>query len=203
MNIELPSLEEKQAIARLKQGDLAGMETLVERYQMQAVSAAYLILRDMKTAEDVVQTAFLRAAEKIDQFDENRPFKAWFLRSVINASIKAAKRQQRLTPLDEDNSATAMVNWLLDPDPGPEEIVETEEARRIVWGALEQLSPQQRAVIVMRHFLEMDETEMTSQLDRPGTTVRWWLRSARKKLKELLFPFWEDKHAGLDKERMD
>jgi RNA polymerase sigma-70 factor, ECF subfamily len=203
VSIEQPSLEEKQAIARLKQGDLVGLETLVEHYQVQAVSTAYLILRDMKMAEDVVQTAFLRAAEKIDQFDENRPFKAWFLRSVINASIKAAKRQQRLTPLDEDNSTSTMVNWLLDPDPTPEEIVETEETRRMVWNALEQLSAQQRAAVVMRHFLEMNETEMTSQLDRPGTTVRWWLRSARKRLKELLSPFWEDKHAGLDNERMD
>jgi RNA polymerase sigma-70 factor (ECF subfamily) len=203
VSIEQPSLEEKQAIARLKQGDLVGLETLVEHYQVQAVSTAYLILRDMKMAEDVVQTAFLRAAEKIDQFDENRLFKAWFLRSVINASIKAAKRQQRLTPLDEDNSTSAMVNWLLDPNPSPEEIVETEDTRRMVWNALEQLSAQQRAVVVMRHFLEMNETEMTRQLNRPGTTVRWWLRSARKRLKELLFPFWEDKHAGMEEERMD
>lgn len=202
MSVKLPSLEEKQAIAQLKQGDLAGIETLVKSYQVQAVYAAYLILRDMKMAEDVVQTAFLRAAEKIDQFDENRPFRAWFLRSVINAAIKAAERQKRLTPLDDDNNS-AMVSWLLDPNPGPEEIVETEETRRIVWKALAQLTVQQRAAIVMRHFLEMDEIEMIRQFDRPSTTVRWWLRSARKRLKELLFPFWVDKQAGLEEERKE
>ena len=100
MTVKIPSLEEKLAIARLKQGDLDGMEALVKRHQVRAVSAAYLIVRDPKIAEDIVQEAFLSAAEKIDQFDESRPFGPWFLRSVINASTKAVRKQKRFIPLD-------------------------------------------------------------------------------------------------------
>ena len=130
--MKIPSLEEKLAIARLKQGDLDGMEALVKRHQVRAVSAAYLIVRDPKLAEDIVQEAFLRAAEKIDQFDESRPFGPWFLRSVINASTKAVRKQKRFIPLDgtrdEENSKVA--DWLIDPDPRPEQIIETQETRR-------------------------------------------------------------------------
>jgi RNA polymerase sigma-70 factor (ECF subfamily) len=191
--VKIPSLEEKQAIARLKQGDLDGMEVLVKRYQVRAVYAAFLIVRDPKLAEDIVQEAFLRAAEKIDQFDESRPFGPWFLRSVINASTKAARRQKRFVPLDgiQDEETSKIADWLMDPDPQPELVIETKETRQIVWKALGELTAEQRAVIVMRHFLEMNETEMTRELDRPLTTVRWRLKTARNRLRKILQGFWK------------
>ena len=192
MTVKIPSLEEKLAIARLKQRDLDGMEALVKRHQVRAVSAAFLIVRDPKLAEDIVQDAFLRAAEKIDQFDESRPFEPWFLRSVINASTKAVRQQKRFIPLDAHNEETSEVaNWLMDPSPRPERMVETQETRQMVWKALGELRAEQRAVIVMRHFLEMSEAEMTEELDRPLTTIRWRLKTARNQLRKVLGLFWK------------
>ncbi len=63
-------MDDQIAISRLKQGDLNGLETLVNRYQAQAVHAAYLILYDRALAEDVAQSAFVKIAERIHQFDE-------------------------------------------------------------------------------------------------------------------------------------
>ena len=82
-------MEEQKAIARLKRGDISGLEALVRKYQVQAVRAAYLIIRDRALAEDIVQAAFLRAYERIGQFDAGRPFGPWFLRSVVNDAVKA------------------------------------------------------------------------------------------------------------------
>jgi RNA polymerase sigma-70 factor, ECF subfamily len=197
-----PSLEEKLAIARLKQGDLNGMETLVKRYQVRAVSAAFLIVRDPQLAEDLVHDAFLRAAEKIDQFDESQPFGAWFLRSVVNAALKAAKRQKRFIPLDEPQTGetSSIAEWLMDPHPNPELIVETQETRQTVWKVLGELPPAQRAVIVMRHFLEMSETEMTRELNRPLTTIRWRLKTARNRLRKLLELFWKADNPAMEDE---
>lgn len=205
MTVNLPSLEEKLAIARLKQGDLDGMEVLVKRYQAQAIYTAYLIARDMKLAEDIVQDAYLRAAEKIAQFDESRSFGPWFLRSVVHASIKAAERQKRLVPLDGngDEEISSVTRWLLDPKPGPDEIAETRETRQIVWKALGQLTPEQRAVIILRHFLEMNEKEITRQLGRPLTTIHWWLRAARNRLREILHPFWQVDGSEWDDEKQE
>lgn len=189
-----PSIEEGQAIARLKRGDLSGLETLVRRYQVRAVYAAYLVVRDMDSAEDIVQEAFLHAAEKIEQFDMTRPFSAWFLRSVVNASIKAAGKQKRFVALGDaeggelDDETTRVARWLVDPDPCPEAVVETEETRRQVWQALGALTPEQRTAVILRHFLELSEAEMTQELDRPLTTVRWRLKTARNRLRDLLHP---------------
>ena len=203
MTVKIPGLEEKLAIARLKQGDLNGMEALVKRHQVRAVSAAYLIVRDPKLAEDIVQEAFLRAADKIDQFDESRPFGPWFLRSVINASIKAVRKQKRFIPLDgtPDEETSKVAAWLIDPDPHPEKIIETQETRQMVWNALGELTAEQRAVIIMRHFLDMSEAEMTEDLDRPLTTIRWRLKTARNQLRKLLHFFWKSEYQEAQDER--
>ena len=65
-----PCMEDRIAISRLKKGDFKALETLVTRYQVPAVQAAYLIVRDRALAEDVAQNAFVKAAERIHQFDE-------------------------------------------------------------------------------------------------------------------------------------
>ncbi len=181
---------DNQAIARLKRGDPGGLEALVRRYQVRAVHAAYLIVRDCPLAEDVVQSAFLQAAEKIGQFDDRRPFGPWFLRSVVHAALKAAKRQKRLISLEADPTGVGfpLADWLADPAPRPEALVETEETRQAVWQALGQLSPEQRAAIVMRHFLDMSEAEMTAELQRPPSTVKWWLHAARQRMRHVLRP---------------
>lgn len=205
MKVEEQIMEEEQAIVRLKNGDLSGLEALVSQHQVQAVTAAYLIVQDLKLAEDIVQTAFLHAAEKINQFDETRPFRPWFLKSVIHAAIKADKQQRRLISIDEDNfdETAEMIRWLSDPDQDPQKIVETEEIRQMVRNALLHMTTEQRAVIIMRYFLDMSEKEMIQSLNRPSTTVRWRLRAARKKLKALLLPLWaaEDKRSETDGER--
>jgi RNA polymerase sigma-70 factor, ECF subfamily len=179
-------MEEQQAIALLKQGDLIGLEALVTQFQALAVHAAYLIVADRSLAEDIVQSAFLKAAGKIDQFDAQRPFRPWFLRMVVNDCIKAARRQQR--DLSLDNPSSDLLAWLTDPNPGPEQQVETRELRQSVWDALQQLPPEQRAVIVQRHFLEMDEAEMVRESQQPPSTVKWRLHVARERLKALLRP---------------
>ena len=90
------------AIACLKQGNIAGLDVLVQKHQVEAVHAALLIVRDRVLAEDIVQNAFLQAYRKIDQFDAHRPFGPWFLRIVINAAIQEARRQKRVVSLEDD-----------------------------------------------------------------------------------------------------
>jgi RNA polymerase sigma-70 factor (ECF subfamily) len=180
-------MEEQQAIARLKQGDLASLETLVRQYQTLAVHTAYLIVADRSLAEDIVQSAFVKVARKIDQYDTQRPFRPWFLRMVVNDAIKAARRRDRDLSLDEPSEA--VLAWLTNPDPGPEQLLETDQLRQAVWDALRQISPEQRAVIIQRHFLEMDEAEMARDLQQPPSTIKWWLHAGRKRLKNLLSPY--------------
>lgn len=184
---EWPAVEQ-QAITHLKQGNVAGLAVLVQKYQVKAVHAALLIVRDQATAEDIVQDAFLQAYRKIGQFDERRPFGPWFLRSVIHNAIKTAERQQRTVSLEAQAEETGLAEWLIQPGPGPEAWAEETDIRDSIWKALEQLSPNQRAAVVLRYYLEEDEQAMVRELGRPLTTIKWWLHAARQRLRQILLP---------------
>ena len=182
-------MDDIAAITLLKQGDLSGLDTLVLRYQVQAVHAAQLIVRDRGLAEDAAQTAFLRIAERVHQFDDTRAFKPWFMRIVVNEALKMVRKEKRIVPLPEDtekDNVRMLADVLADGEALPEDQVILLESKERVRKALDQLTPEQRAVVVMRYFLEMRESEMVLELERPRSTVKWWLHSARKRLRSLL-----------------
>jgi RNA polymerase sigma-70 factor (ECF subfamily) len=185
-------MEEREAIARLKRGDIGGLEALVHKYQVRAARAAYLITCDRALAEDIVQAAFLRAYERIGQFDAGRPFGPWFLRSVVNDAVKAATRRERQVSLEasSDGEQASLADLLADPSPGPDDLMEAAELRQTVWATLGKLPPAQRAAIVLRYYLGLSEAEMADELACPTGTVKWRLHAARKRLRTLLCPLW-------------
>lgn len=183
-------MEDRIAISRLKQGDLSAMEPLVKRYQVQAVHAAYAIVYDRALAEDIAQSAFIKVVDRIHQFDEERPFAPWFFRIVVNDAIKLAKKQKRNVSLEEqlDEPSAQLAEWLTDPSLKPEPLLEQKEASASILKAMQHLTPEGRAVIVMRYFLEMSEADMSAKMDRPLSTIKWWLREARERLRNLIEP---------------
>lgn len=190
-------MNDDQAVARLKQGDQVGMEGLVSRYYLPAVRAAFLILQDKGLAEDVVQNSFLGLSGTIRQYNPQRPFGPWFLRCVVNAAINTSKRENRLVSLDQAEEAAdfSAESWLEEQADGPAEQVEAAEKRQAIWQALEKLNPRQRAAVVMRYYLELSENEMADRLDIPKSSLKWWLYSARVRLRALLQGF---EHAGAE-----
>ncbi len=192
-------MEEQDAIARLKLGDIGGLEVLVYQCQTRATRAAYLITRDSALAEDIVQAAFLRVYERIGQFDATRPFGPWFLRIVVNDAIKAAVRRERHVSLEGEAEAGG-ITWadlLSDTQPGPADVAEAVMLRQAIWNALGKLPPQQRAVVVMRYYLGLSEAEMVTQLACPPGTVKWRLHAARERLRTLLSSWRSDRSEEL------
>lgn len=180
-------MDDRIAISRIKQGDLNGLETLVHRYQVQAVHAAYLIVYDRAVAEDVAQGAFVKIVERVQQYDMERPFAPWLFRIVVNDALKAAKKRKRHVPLEEfDEPTLQLAEWLVHPDAGPEQLVEQKQMNENLLKAIRSLAPGQRAVIVMRYFLDLSETDMVEKMDRPLSTIKWWLRDARNRLHDLM-----------------
>ena len=178
-------MDEQQAIQRLKQGDISGLEALVSRYQIRAVRTAYLITGDAALAQDIVQESFLRVYRAAHTFKAGRPFEPWFLRSVVNASVKALQKARRQVQLadEPDPRAFAEVSMQLE---SVEAQVESAELQQRVWQAMDKLSPRQRAVIVQRYFLEMSEKEMALGLQSAPGTIKWLLNAARTRLRTLL-----------------
>ena len=178
-------MDETQAIQRLKQGDIGGLEFLVVRHQVKAVRTAYLITRDLGLAEDVVQDSFLQAFRSIRGFDLTRPFEPWFMRSVVNASVKMMQRSAWQIEVG-DKADESLFAELAEGVESVEEQVEFIEVQNQIWDALQKLSPRQRAVIVQRYFLEMSEKEMAEEAGSAVGTLKWMLNAAREKLRGLL-----------------
>jgi RNA polymerase sigma-70 factor (ECF subfamily) len=177
-------MDEQQAIQRLKDGDISGLEFLVNCHQVKAVRTAYLITRDLGLAEDVVQDSFLQAYHSIRGFDSTRSFEPWFMRSVVNASVKVMQRSARQVETGDD--AEKLLSQLAGQVESVESQVESIEVQNQIWDAMQKLSPRQRAVIVQRYFLEMNEAEMAKESGTAAGTVKWMLNAARERLRSLL-----------------
>ncbi len=180
-------MDERAAVERLKEGDVGGLETLVDRYHTRAARAAYLVVRDRALAEDVAQDAFVRAYERIGGFDAERPFGPWFMKLILNEAVGVARRRERAASR-EMAGAEEILARLADPGAGPYGLAEAAEARRRVWRALEELPPVQRAAIVQRYYLGMSEAEMSERGESPPGTIKRRLHDARKGLSKLLRP---------------
>jgi RNA polymerase sigma-70 factor (ECF subfamily) len=178
-------MNELEAIQHLKQGDISGLELLVARYQLKAVRVAYLITRDPGLAEDVVQDCFLQVYRSIHRFDETRSFEPWFLRTVVNASVKTLQRYKRQVGMGEKTDEF-LFDELAAKVESVEQQVESIELQDQIWDAMQTLSPRQRAVIVQRYFLDMSEKEMAAESGSAAGTVKWMLNAARSRLRSLL-----------------
>jgi RNA polymerase sigma-70 factor, ECF subfamily len=176
-------MQEHEAVARLQQGDIAGLDTLVRLHQQPALYAAFLVCRDQAQAEDLVQSAFVRVYERIAQFDANRPFGPWFIRSVVNDALKVVSRNRQV-PLDPAWDATPAP-----PTDDPEAHLLAAETREAVWALLDRLSPEQRAAVVLRYYCDLSDAEVAARLVVPPGTVRRRLHDARQRLRQLL-PAW-------------
>lgn len=178
-------VDEQQAIQRLKQGDIGGLEFLVARHQLKAVRVAYLITRDLGLAEDVVQDAFIRTFFAIHSFDATRPFEPWFMRSVVNASVKMMQKSARQIQVG-DEADESLLAELATRVESVESQVESGEVQSQIWDAMQKLAPRQRAVIVQRYFLEMSEKEMAVEAGTAIGTIKWLLNAARERLRRFL-----------------
>jgi RNA polymerase sigma-70 factor (ECF subfamily) len=178
-------MDELGAIRRLKSGDIGGLEVLVSLYQVRAVRTAFLITGDAAQAEDAVQEAFLQIYRSIRHFDPNRPFAAWFMRSVVNAALKTAQKSVRRAPAGFDPDDSWWEGLVAETEPVEQQIEKSEFQRRL-WESMQNLSSRQRLAIVQRYYLELSEKEIAAQLQAAPGTVKWLLHAARENLRALL-----------------
>ncbi|MBK9123880.1 MAG: RNA polymerase sigma factor [Chloroflexi bacterium] len=183
----------RQGVERLKAGDIDGLAPLVEALQVRALRAAYLITQDKAQAEDIVQSMFVRLARKADLIDTARPVTPYVLRMVVNDALMHMRGRGRTISFEGPagrDAAGAIEDVLRDDAELPEDAAERQDVQGAVANALKQLSPDQRAAIVLRYYLGLSEAEMTDRLDVPTGTVKWRLHAARKHLRYVLRPIW-------------
>ncbi len=157
-------------VREAQRGSADALEELFRRHWRRAHRAAYLVVGDPTAAEDIAQESFLAAVRALDRFDRRRPFGPWLHRITVNRAIdfsraRALRAESALT--EEAEHAT--------PD--------RREISDALVDALAELSPDHRAVVVLRYVLEYTPGEIGEMLELPRGTVNSRLRRALDRLR--------------------
>ena len=167
--------DERAWVRGAQAGSVSDLEALFRSHWPRAYRAALLVVHDAAAAEDIAQEAFLAAVRSLDLFDADRPFGPWLHRIAVNRAIDWARARALRAEVGE---------------PGADAYPAAADGRAPmsdgVSAALRALSPEHRAVIVLRYLLEYTPGEIAELLDLPRGTVNSRLRRALDDLQERL-----------------
>ena len=162
------------ALVRAAQRDSEeALEELFRRHWRRAHRAAFLVVGDGAAAEDIAQEAFLAAIRALDRFDRRRPFGPWLHRITVNRAIDYSRARML-------RSESALFEGIEGEAPPVDGLSDS------LLSALRELSPEHRAVVVMRHVLECTPGEIADALGIPRGTVNSRLRRALDRLRPIV-----------------
>jgi RNA polymerase sigma-70 factor (ECF subfamily) len=160
-------------IERWRAGDRDAFEEVMDRYGLQLLRTARLILRDPSLAEDAIQETFLKAWQRIGSLRDEDPG-PWLTRIAMNESISLYRRRHRFQapePLGERLG-------------GPRHDVSS-EARLDLTHALDRLTAEQRAAVALHYYQDLSVEDSARMLKVPVDTMKSRLKSALRRLREL------------------
>jgi len=167
---------------RLQRREAAALGELYDRYGKLAYSLIFRVVRDAGVAEDLVQETFLRVWNRAQGFDAERgSLGPWLLAVARNRAIdyvrsSGGKMAKGALELEYAEQPAVFVNFEAD-------VLNQDRARR-VRAALERLNENQRHVIELAYFEGLSQTEMAERMGQPLGTVKTWVRTALKNLRE-------------------
>ena len=163
---------ERGLIRRAQAGSEADLEELFRRHWRRAYRAAYLIVHDHSAAEDIAQEAFVAAIRTLERFDRSRPFGPWLGRIVTNRAIDWTRARTARREVDDEVPDVAAQAMPAAAAGSLGSVGYSDEVLR----ALAALSPEHRAVVVMRYVFEYTPGEIARALELPRGTVNSRLR---------------------------
>jgi len=187
-------------VAKARDGDVRAFEELVSKYDRQIFRIAQHITQNREDAQDVVQDAFLKAYEKLDQFQGNSKFYTWLVRIAVNESLMRLRKRRtgKMVSIDDDieTEEGSVPRDLADWSPNPEQNYSQSELAEILRKTIQGLPQGFRVVFVLRDVegLSTEETAETLGLSIPAVKSR--LLRARLQLRERLSRYFRMKKAG-------
>jgi RNA polymerase sigma-70 factor (ECF subfamily) len=171
-------------------GEAAACEALVQRFERPVYNLIARLVQNPATAEDLTQDTFLKMFRALRQYDPAQRFSSWLFRIAHNTAIDYLRQKRLLIatpPLDEDGDAEDLIATLPDlRGDSPETAALRHQMAAMLDAAIDQLRPEYRAVVVLRHQEDLDYDEIAEILGLPLGTVKTYLHRARKALAERL-----------------
>ena len=172
----------RQAMA----GSQAAYRTLVARYASAAVNVAARLVRDRAVAEELAQDAFVRAFARLDSYDPERKFSAWFFRVLHNLAVDHLRRRRVETVSLDALTAEGYQGPRDAGGPSPADELERRSLAAALEDALGRLRTEYREAVVLRYQQGLTIEEIADVLELPEGTVKTFLHRARKELAGLL-----------------
>lgn len=173
----MPTREDSELTRAALAGERRAFDELVERYEARIYNLALRVTGNRADALDAAQSTFLKAYLNLHRFDVARPFFSWIYRIGMNESLDAVRERRRFVELDPEWASAAA---------SPEQESAAHEAGHEIQAAVQELPPEQRAVIVLRHFHGLSYQEMSEIVDVPVKTIKSRLFEARSTLRDRL-----------------
>jgi RNA polymerase sigma-70 factor, ECF subfamily len=173
----MKEVDDLQMVRQCLGGENRAFELLVEKYQGVVYNVALRMVRDAEDAEDIAQAAFVKAFEKLGTYNEKFRFYSWLYRIAVNEALNFLDRQKRYGRLEEVAE---------DSHQELEAESEARERSKRIQEALQELKPEYRVVLILRHFEELSYEEIGGVLDIPLKRVKSRLFTARQILREIL-----------------
>ena len=182
--------EELALVQAAQGGDITAFEQLLKRYDRNVFRIAQHITQNREDAEDVVQDAFLKAYQKLDQFQGNSKFYTWLVRIAVNeALMRLRKRKSDKTVSMDDEVETeegTMPREFADWSPNPEQQLSQSELKDLLGRTIQGLPASFRTVFVLRDVEGMSTEETAEMLGLSVPAVKSRLLRARLQLRERL-----------------
>lgn len=181
-------------VEQSRRGDTDAFGQLVKRYERRVIRVIRRFLPDLDMAMDLAQETFLKAFDRLEQFDPSRRFGPWLFRIAVNSTydhLRKIKRKGKwalFSEADEDR--------LPDP-PAPDprgELDLTQEVQKV----LVDIPETYRTVLVLRDLEGFSTSEVAAVTERSEATIRWRLAEARRMFKDA----WERRQRSIEEEQL-
>ena len=175
-------------IIRCREGDEEACRLLLSRYEAYVYRLCFRITGSQEDALDLTQEAFMKVLTGLDRFQLGRPFRPWLRQVTVNICLNYLRQRAPKTISLEQPVAEGIVlgDTLAGSTDDPVATTEWRDAREVIQQAVNQLPPQQRLVLVMRHREGLSYEEIAATSDLPLGTVKTYLFRARQQLRRKL-----------------
>src|SRR6476646_12216290 len=195
-----PVSDELALVQAAKGGDVGAFEQLIKRYDRNVFRIAQHITQNREDAEDVVQDAFIKAYQNLEQFQGNSKFYTWLVRIAVNEALMKLRRRrpERTVSLDEDvkTEEGSIPREVADWAPNPEQLYGTSELGDILKKTIQGLSEGFRTVFVLRDVEGLSTEETAEMMGLSVPAVKSRLLRARLQLRERLAKYFKSKRGG-------
>ena len=168
-------------VERIRNDDDAAFGEIVHRYQAKLFRVIYRLVHDRELTEDLCQEVFLRAYERLVQFDNSRRFSPWLFQIGINLTLDYLRKKKRRKWISRFSEKSEDMQY----DPGVSDPRDAIDLSGEITHLMNQIPEKYRTVLILHDVEHFSNTEIAAILNRKEPTIRWRLAVARQKFQQL------------------